>query len=63
MQQCEIPLNDQPRRVTMESLTEEHLPEMLQNALREGGCAGVIVNTVPESARTLRPACETSCGI
>lgn len=27
-------------------LTEEHLPEMLQNALREGGCAGVIVNTV-----------------
>ena len=46
VQQCEIPLHTPPHRVTMESLTEEHLPEMLQNALREGGCAGVIVNTV-----------------
>ena len=46
MQQTGIPLHTPPRRVTMESLTEEHLPEMLQNALREGGCAGVIVNTV-----------------
>ena len=45
-QQTGIPLHTPPRRVTMESLTEEHLPEMLQNALREGGCAGVIVNTV-----------------
>ena len=44
--QTGIPLHTPPRRVTMESLTEEHLPEMLQNALREGGCAGVIVNTV-----------------
>ena len=46
VQQTGIPLHTPPRRVTMESLTEEHLPEMLQNALREGGCAGVIVNTV-----------------
>ena len=46
VQQIGIPLHTPPRRVTMESLTEEHLPEMLQNALREGGCAGVIVNTV-----------------
>ena len=46
VQQTGIPLHTPPRRVTMESLTEEHLPETLQNALREGGCAGVIVNTV-----------------
>lgn len=46
VQQTGIPLHTPPRRVTMESLTEEQLPEMLQNALREGGCAGVIVNTV-----------------
>ena len=46
VEQTGIPLHTPPRRVTMESLTEEHLPEMLQNALREGGCAGVIVNTV-----------------
>lgn len=46
MQQTGIPLHTPPRRVTMESLMEEQLPEMLQNALREGGCAGVIVNTV-----------------
>ena len=46
VQQTGIPLHTPPRRVMMESLTEEHLPEMLQNALREGGCAGVIVNTV-----------------
>ncbi len=46
VQQTGIPLHTPPRRVTMESMTEEHLPEMLQNALREGGCAGVIVNTV-----------------
>ena len=39
VQQTGIPLHTPPRRVTMESLTEEHLPEMLQNALREGGCA------------------------
>lgn len=46
VQQTGIPLHTPPRRVTMESLTEEQLPETLQNALREGGCAGVIVNTV-----------------
>ena len=46
VQQHEIPLNARPRRVMIEPLTEERLPEMLQNALREGGCAGVIVNTV-----------------
>lgn len=46
VQQTGIPLHTPPRRVTMESLTEEHLPETLQNALREGGCTGVIVNTV-----------------
>lgn len=46
VQQKSIPLKEQPRRVTIEPLTEERLPETLRSALKEGGCAGVIVNTV-----------------
>lgn len=46
VQQSCIPQHTQLRRVMIEPLTEEKFPEMLQSALREGGCAGVIVNTV-----------------
>ena len=34
VQQTGIPLHTPPRRVMIEPLTEERLPEMLQNALR-----------------------------
>ena len=41
-----IPLKTESKKVRMRTLTEEQLTEQLQSALREGGCAGVIVNTV-----------------
>ena len=46
VQQRAISWNVQPRCIKIKLLTEERLPETLQNALQEGGCAGVIVNTV-----------------
>ena len=38
VQQIGIPLHTPPRRVMMESLTENICRKLLQNALREGGC-------------------------
>ena len=46
VRQNSIPQHIQPRRVEIEPLTEEQLPETLKHTLQEGGCAGVIVNTV-----------------
>lgn len=49
VEQSRIPQNTEQRRVEVELLQEEHLPEMLRDALREGGCAGVVVNTVKKA--------------
>lgn len=54
----------QPRQIRIEPMAEENLAQTLQNALREGGCAGVIVNTVRKAqmiAARLKeelPGCE-----
>lgn len=49
VEQKKIPLKTKSRQVKIERLTEKCLTESLQNALREGGCAGVIVNTVKKA--------------
>lgn len=49
VEQTTIPLETEPRRVETFPLTEEQLTDTLRDALREGGCAGVIVNTVKKA--------------
>lgn len=49
VEQMTIPLETEPRRVETFPLTEEQLTDTLRSALREGGCAGVIVNTVKKA--------------
>lgn len=49
VEQTTIPLETEPRRVETFLLTEEQLTDTLRSALREGGCAGVIVNTVKKA--------------
>lgn len=49
VEQVTIPLESEPRRVETFPLTEEQLTDTLRDALREGGCAGVIVNTVKKA--------------
>ena len=49
VEQTTIPLESEPRRVETFPLTEEQLTDTLRDALREGGCAGVIVNTVKKA--------------
>lgn len=60
VEQTTIPLETEPRRVETFPLTEEQLTDTLRSALREGGCAGVIVNTV-KRRRPLRPVCGQNC--
>lgn len=49
VEQTTIPLETEPRRVETFPLTGEQLTDTLRSALREGGCAGVIVNTVKKA--------------
>lgn len=49
VEQMTIPLETEPRRVETFPLTEKQLTDTLRSALREGGCAGVIVNTVKKA--------------
>lgn len=49
VEQTTIPLETEPRRVETFPLTEEQLTDTLRSALREGGCAGVIANTVKKA--------------
>ena len=49
VEQTTIPLETEPRKVETFPLTEEQLTDTLRSALREGGCAGVIVNTVKKA--------------
>lgn len=41
-----VPLNEPGKNVQLAPLTEDRLPAILQEKLGQGGCAGVIVNTV-----------------
>ena len=41
-----VPLTEPGKTVQLAPLTEDRLPAMLQEKLAQGGCAGVIVNTV-----------------
>lgn len=62
MEQTTIPLETEPRRVETFPLTEEQLTDTLRSALQEGGCAGVIVNTVKKAqaiAARLRQNCRS----
>lgn len=60
MEQTTIPLETEPRRVETFPLTEEQLTDTLRDALREGGCAGVIVNTV-KKAQAAAAVCGLNC--
>ena len=51
VEQRKIPLRTKSRCVAIHSLTEEQVPEILRDRLREGGCAGVVVNTVQKAQR------------
>ena len=59
VRQKTIPLDTPSRTVETFSITEERLPTLLGQKLAEGGCAGVIVNTVRKAqqiAQMLREA-------
>lgn len=60
VEQTTIPLETEPRRVETFPLTEEQLTDTLRSALREGGCAGVIVNTV-KKAQAIAAVCGQNC--
>ena len=49
VEQVTIPLETEPYQVQTLPLIEEQLTDTLRDALREGGCAGVIVNTVKKA--------------
>lgn len=49
VKQSAIKLRAEPRAVCVQRETEEKLPRLLKQALREGGCAGVLVNTVKKA--------------
>ncbi len=46
-----VAVDAQKRNVLIENVTEEKLVELLRRKLREGGCAGVIVNTVRKAQK------------
>jgi CRISPR-associated endonuclease/helicase Cas3 len=55
--QKEVLLDDKPKEISIESLKEESLVDKLEELLSDGGCAGIIVNTVKraqELTRSLR---------
>lgn len=61
--QKSVALAPDGRRVRVETVTEQDLPLRLSRALRHGGCAGVIVNTVKKAqalAAALRQAMPDS---
>lgn len=60
VEQMTIPLKAEPRRVETFPLTEEQLTDTLRSALQEGGCAGVIVNTV-KKAQAIAAVCGQNC--
>lgn len=65
VRQTVVPETAAPRSVRLERGLVGNLPGRLREALREGGCAGVIVNTVrraQELAETLRVALP-DCGV
>lgn len=49
VQQRVIALYTKQRQVTLQTAREDALPQLLEEALAEGGCAGVIVNTVKKA--------------
>lgn len=52
VQQQVVELSTKQRQVTLQTATEHALSRLLEEALAEGGCAGIIVNTV-KKAQTL----------
>ena len=51
VKQSAIPLDTPSRTVQLTTLTEPELPKWLRRKLAEGGCAGVIVNTVKKAQK------------
>lgn len=49
VEQRVIALSTKQRQVTLQTAREDALPQLLEEALVEGGCAGVIVNTVKKA--------------
>lgn len=49
VQQRVIALSAKQCQVTLQTAREDALPQLLEDALAEGGCAGVIVNTVKKA--------------
>ena len=46
-----IPADGEPRPVTIKNITEDEITSVLKQLLSDGGCAGVIVNTVKRAQR------------
>ena len=49
MRQRAVDLPPEQRQIHIETAAEEALPHLLRQALAEGGCAGMIVNTVKKA--------------
>ncbi len=59
VKQKTVALPPQPRKVRVKTVTAQRLPRLLRDLLQDGGCAGVVVNTVKkaqEIAAALRAA-------
>ena len=54
-----IPQRPAKRQVQLDAVTEQKLPDLLRDAMRQGGCAGVLVNTV-QKAQTLAEELRTA---
>lgn len=60
VKQTAIPPDAPVKTVQLTTLTEPELPALLRRKLAEGGCAGVIVNTVKKRRRS-RSCCGKAC--
>ena len=49
-----VTLSTKQRQVALHTATEDALPHLLEDALAEGGCAGIIVNTVKKAQALAR---------
>ena len=54
VQQRVVALSTKQRQVALHTATEDALPHLLEDALAEGGCAGIIVNTVKKAQALAR---------
>lgn len=58
IRQHKIEMNNQSNRVVIDFVSENSLPKKLESFLMDGGCAGIIVNSVRKAQRLAREMSE-----